>query len=363
MHKILIPVTYFGPQGGFRVLSELANHWLNMGCQVEFLAYRGSPTPSFPTNAAVTWYDNDGNTCIQNDLNGKRPRLKILWILRALTKAINKREYDIVLANQSLSAFPVYFSKACEKKFYYIQAYEPDYYAGHTFNKRVLRMLSRESYKLPLNKIVNAPIYFNYKEIKASRFVFPGIDFTKFKPGIKGPANKIILGCIGRIEPFKGTSFVLEAYHQLRNEFGPAIELHIAFGNKQLESVEQGIRIITVKNDIELAAYYNSASIIIAPGTIQLGAVHYPVIEAMACKTPVVTTGYHPADSNNSWIVPIKNSILIAEAVKNIISNPEATEKKVEKAFAEVQEFDWNIVAKKMLTYFNSPHLNPNYSA
>ncbi|MEO6732480.1 MAG: glycosyltransferase family 4 protein [Ferruginibacter sp.] len=351
--KILIPITYFAPQGGFRVLSELANHWIKLGHDVEFLVYKRSSGPAFPTTAKLTWYDNEGKIILQNDVNHKPPRLRIFSILLALKRAINTSSYDIILATQSLTAFPVYFSKRCDKKYYYIQAYEPEYYQTNSASSVLLKCLSKLSYKIKLLRIVNSPLYFDYKQIKANKFVFPGIDFTKFKPQPKTTDKKFIIGCIGRIEPFKGTAYVLEAYSKLKNDSGLDIELHIAFGDRALESIE-GVKVIRIKNDDELAKYYNSVNVIIAPGTIQLGAVHYPVIEAMACKTPVITTGYYPANADNAWIVPIKNSDSIVEAVKYIIDDPDSVNRKIEEGYSQIQEFDWNIVSKKMLAYFDS---------
>ena len=55
--------------------------------------------------------------------------------------------------------------------------------------------------------------------------------------------------------------------------------------------------------DSELADYYRSIDILIAPSFLQLGAYHYPVIEALACGTAVITAGYLPGNKYNSWIL------------------------------------------------------------
>ncbi|WP_341479706.1 glycosyltransferase [Clostridium algidicarnis] len=68
--------------------------------------------------------------------------------------------------------------------------------------------------------------------------------------------------------------------------------------------------------DDNLADYYRNLDILVAPGHIQLGAIHYPVIEAMACNVPVITTGYYPANDENSFIVPVKRPDKIAEISK-----------------------------------------------
>lgn len=348
--KILIPLTSFGNSGGFRVLSELANNWIKSGHSVTFLSHESGIVPYFPTVGELLWYNNDGEI-FKKKGSCKRSRLRLIGVLISLRKAINKLEYDVIIANQCFTSFPVSFSKKCDKKFYYIQAYEPEYYIGKGVQSKFLNLLSKLSYSLNLNKIVNSPLYFNYEEIKANKCVYPGIDFKKFKPDVKEEsANVFIIGCIGRIEPIKGTSYVLDAFEKLKKT-NKNIELHVAFGSKDLEKVE-GLKVIDIKNDKELAHYYNSVNVIVAPGTYQLGAVHYPVIEAMACKTPVITTGYLPANYSNSWIVPIKDSDAIKEAILDIIKSPDYLNVRVEKAFTDIQEFGWEIVAEKMLSYF-----------
>lgn len=349
--KILIPLISFGKGGGFRVLSELANHWIKMGHSVEFLVYQSSSEPNFPTDAKIFWYNNKGLIFEENCLNLKKHKLRLIGVLFSLRKAINKSDYDLVLATQCFTAFPTAFSKKCEKKFYYIQAYEPEYYPGRNLQSYILRNLSRLTYKLRLERIVNSPLYFNYEEIKSSKYVYPGLDFTKFYPRIKNNSDKFIIGSIGRIEPYKGTSYVLDAFNELRSVY-KNIELHIAFGDIELDKIE-GIKVINIKNDIELAEYYNNVNVIVAVGTYQLGAVHYPVIESMACKTPVITTGYLPADNSNSWLVPIKDSNAIKNAILDIMGSPDYLKQRIENGFMQVQEFNWEIVSKKMIKYFS----------
>lgn len=58
--RILVPILGFAPQGGYRVLSELANAWINMGHHCTFLIPASSPDPYFPTLANVVRVDRQG---------------------------------------------------------------------------------------------------------------------------------------------------------------------------------------------------------------------------------------------------------------------------------------------------------------
>lgn len=349
--KIIIPLLgTFGKSGGFRVLSQLANLWINDNHEVVFLSYINAEDPYFPTDAKILYYDNSGNIKTQKNKQYPKALLGMFSLREALRKALNKLEADIVLANHSFTALPVKKSTIKAKKFYYVQAYEPEYYYHNTIKDKIYKAISKKSYKLGLNIIVNAPMYMDYKEIKTDKFVFPGLDLNIFTPKQKNKdTDKFILGTIGRLEEYKGTKYVLDAFSLLRKELGEKIELHIAFGEDSFKLIE-GVTVIFPNGDKELAEYYNSLNAYISAGLVQLNAVHYPVIESMACKTPVITTGYLPANLENAWIVPIKDAVEIKNKVLEILDSNSSI--KTENAYREIQQFDWKNVSGKMLSYF-----------
>lgn len=353
--KILIPLTTgFGPQGGWRVLSQLANHWIIQGHSVSFLVHQSSRLPYFPTEATILWFDNKGNINNKNDLNCKLPYGRYFAISYGLIRALKKQNYDIVLATLSLTTWPIFLSKIKTRKFYYVQAYEPYYYPLNRFINLFYRMLSKSSYYLGFEIIVNSEYYFRYKGIRTNKCVHPGIDLSVFFPKqvkIISAKEKIILGTIGRIEKYKGTHSILEAFQKLKQDTNLKIELHIAFGNSELEKID-GVKVFNFNGDFQLANYYRSLDIYICAGTYQLGAVHYPVIESMACGVPIITTGYYPSTTQNTWMVNTNSSNEIVESVIAIVNNPTEVIQKVEKGLKDVIQFDWAKVSKKMLTIF-----------
>jgi len=350
--KIIIPlVGGFGNAGGWRVLSQLANFWIEMGEEVVFLVHKKTNKPYFPTSAKLVYYNNEGVLSGTQDIEYPAPKLGALSLRKSLKKALDKMEGDVILANHSFTAGPVKKSSIKAKKFYYVQAYEPEYYYRNSFKDKLYKIISRKSYKLGLNIIVNAPMYRDFKEIKTDMYVFPGLDLDNFKPEEKEKNEKIILGTIGRLEEYKGTTYIVEAFKNIRKKLGDNVELHVAFGDAKLAN-EEGITLVIPKGDSELAKYYNSLDIYICAGTLQLQAVHYPVIEAMACKIPVITTGYLPADESNAWVVPVKNSEAIEDEVYALINSEISG--KVNKAYQDIQIFKWHEVSSKMLDYFKN---------
>lgn len=356
--KIIIPLAVqFGSQGGYRVLSELANNWLKQGHEVIFLVYKNYDKPYFPTQAKIVKYNAYGEL-VKNDVTtNDKNFLGTIQLRKALKKALDKLSADVVLATQCFTAAPVYKSKIQSKKFYYIQAYEPDFYDKKNIKDFIYRKIAKRSYLYPITKIVNSEMYFDYKEIKSDKVVYPGLDLDVFhqKKDKLLFKKKFIIGTIGRLEKIKGTSYILEAFEVLKKKYSNDIELHIAFGDKEWGNIE-GVKFFNPKGDKELSDFYRSIDIYICASTFQLQAIHYPVIESMSCKTSLVTTGYYPSNENNSYIVKVKNSEEIVAAVQHIINNPDVAEQKAQIALKEVKQFDWNEVSVKMINYFRDEY-------
>ena len=361
--KILIPITDFGHGGGGRVLSRLASAWTAAGHPTDFLVDVRSSKPYFPTDAGVHRFNSKGlvGRNFSNELTFSSSG-NALSIYGGMYLGLNQigRNYDVILANHSLTTWPVRFARTgTAKKFYYIQAYEPEYFAlESSWKSTILRRFSEWSYSLALRQIANAPIYIDHPSIRAKTWIPPGLDLSVFKrrsvaPHFKNSEAKIIIGTIGRKEATKGTVYVLDAFARL-HAMNPRFRLRVAFGNlPEGWSQQPGVEVIVPQGDAELAAYYRSVDILAAPGTVQLGACHYPVLEAMASGTPVVTTGYLPASTENSWIVPVRNSDGIVNAILDIVATPELElERRLNLAYTAVQRFSWQQVAQDFLDSF-----------
>ena len=348
--KILIPIFGFSKEGGFRVISQLANYWLKNGHEVEFIVFNNASIPYFPTNAKIQKIDKNGLLTSEID----QYSLDVFRSIFLLRKGINqlKNHYDIVLATYSLTTYSILGSKNKAKRFYYIQAYEPEMF-GMMKGKIVyiLQFLSWLSYFLPFTRIVNSDLYRRYKNIKSDFIVMPGIDLSVFYPKkiISSPILKI--GCIGRIERHKGTIYILEAFIKLVETY-PSMQLIVAFGDITNEALHSNIKVINPKNDNELADFYRDVDIIVTGSFIQLGAIHYPVIESMACNTPVINCGYYPSNHENSWIVTPKDSNSIYNAILEIINNNAKAVKKSKLALSTISQFEWEIVSSKMIYCF-----------
>jgi glycosyltransferase involved in cell wall biosynthesis len=268
-------------------------------------------------------------------------------------KAIPKDSYDVIIANHSLTTYPVLRAGVTKKTLYYIQAYEPEMYRlmGGAKNY-ILSFLSLLSYKIKLFTVVNADVYTNHKWITSKRVLYPGVDFGLFyskntNAEDKKSADKIIIGTIGRLEVFKGTIYILQAFSIIKQKF-PNAELHVAFGDADDFKEYKDIYCFQPHGDEALGDFYRSLDYYICAGFIQLGAFHYPVAEAMSCGVSVITTSYYPANDTNAWITKPRDPEDIAEKFSTAHENMEQRKQKIKKGFEAVQQFDWKVVTKKL---------------
>lgn len=354
--RILIPILGFGRAGGYRVLSEMANAWTRAGHRVTFLCPDSSEPPYFPTVAQILWVSGSGRTAPETAGSSSSGGL---YNLKALFRGLRNLEedYDVVLANHSLTAWPVAIAcRKAKRKFYYVQAYEPEYYVGRGTLKGIfVACIAALSYHLPLFRVVNSPIYYRYRNLRAGVHVPPGIDNEHFRPTEASENRRtegtFTIGCIGRSEPEKGIRYVLEAFEELHKR-DQRFELKVAFGNLPAGWEHPRAEVVTPRSDSELADFYRALDVLVAPGTTQHGAPHYPVLEGLACGVAVVTTGYLGATEANAWIVANRSVSDIVMAIRQIQAQPSLGAAKA-KLF-DANAYRWDAVAHQMQSLFHA---------
>ena len=105
--KILIPIFSFAKSGGMRVLSQLANYWIDMGNEVDFVSYCISDKPYYPTNAKIRWINENGEETQNLMKNKYKVRRPFLMGLKKYLKK-NSKSFDVVLANHNAGAWTIF---------------------------------------------------------------------------------------------------------------------------------------------------------------------------------------------------------------------------------------------------------------
>lgn len=171
---------------------------------------------------------------------------------------------------------------------------------------------------------------------------------------IKVPESDILF--FGRISPYKGIEYFIEAVQKLRNEF-PAIRAIIAGSGKfyfDISAIEREPSFTIINKFIqsdELVALIKATKIVVCPYTdaTQSGV----AMTAFVFNKPVIATntgGFRDVivDGVNGYLVPVKDSIAIYEKAKLLLNEPELLKEMTEniKEQGKTGEFAWSTIAK-----------------
>jgi len=347
--RIIIPIIGFAKSGGMRVLSGIADGMIKNGYDVIFICPKNNSVPYFPTRAKIITYNLK-----YSNIKYIRVIENLFMMWHKLNKVVCKN--DVVLANHSFTAWPVAFTKKC-RKYYYVQAYEPDFYSNF-----FAKTLSRLSYKLKLNIIVNAAYYAEQYDIfKGAPVLLAGVDLlnivpnstdsieNKYKSVISGD-KELIIGCIGRDQEWKGTSVAIDSFLRFRNSnHNVKCKMKVAFFLPSKYEDIEGVINEQPHGDTNLINFYKSVDIFLAPGYLQLGALHYPILESLACGVPIIHCGYKPGDSNNSWIVSPKNITEIVNNIYHILNSYDKAIQKIKLGIETSKSYSWENVASNFI--------------
>lgn len=190
-----------------------------------------------------------------------------------------------------------------------------------------------------------------------------GVDFKFFHPNVN-PALSVTqnhrLLFVGRLEKRKGLEYLLQALPAVLASYPETELVVVGFGPlknyyQQLTvklGISNSVRFVGAVPNDELAGYYTSATIYIAP-TIGREAMGIVLIEAMACGLPVIAshiTGYDEVIENgvNGILVPPGNSEKLGEKIIQLLGSKTTREKLAEQALLRSKDFEWSKIAREV---------------
>lgn len=156
---------------------------------------------------------------------------------------------------------------------------------------------------------------------------------------------------------------LLEAYNKLKKERNIEYMLVIAGGKGDgyddmchylsSNGLEGSVKLCGCVSNEELLLLYNSADLFVYPSIYE--GFGLPVIEAMACGTPVVTSNVSSLPEvagDAAVLVDPYNVDDIANAIYNVINDNELRESLIDKGLKRAKEFSWEKAAKETLEVF-----------
>jgi glycosyltransferase involved in cell wall biosynthesis len=202
------------------------------------------------------------------------------------------------------------------------------------------------------------------KKYKNKITVIPnGIDLELFNSNGKKKFEDILLfvSILDKHHKFKGFDYLLDSLKIVVKKYSK-IKL-LVIGEGELKNyyskkasymdLEGNVIFLGQKNQDEVAKYCNKASIFILP-SIDIEGFGIVLLEAMACKIPVIATDIvgvvsEVIQNNCGIIVKPRDSQALAEAIIRLLKNPKLAKKMGENGRILVEEkYGWEKIAKKV---------------
>jgi len=298
---------------------------------------------------------------------------RISWIISILIKNLKKR-YNIIHGQANLGGLPTKLIGMITKT--------PTVFTVHGSGL----LVSKELWRGPTSKInkfiekfLQTGIKYN-KEISVdTRFckfknrnkpiVIPnGVDIKKFdKINVKKEKNFFKILFVGRLHPQKGLKYLIEATNIIKNKLKNVKIYIIGSGEteKELKEMTKNLKIdniIKFRGKIlgeKLIKEYKSSHLFVLPSIFE--GQPLTLLEAWAAKLPVLVTNVGDNDKflvngKNGWIIPYKNSKILADKLLKIIKiDKNKLENIGKEGYNLVKEkYSWNTMVEKTVKVYKS---------
>jgi glycosyltransferase involved in cell wall biosynthesis len=168
---------------------------------------------------------------------------------------------------------------------------------------------------------------------------------------------------VGTVQPRKNYERLIQALAQLHQR-GYTIDLVIAGGKGWLDNpiyetvqqtgMEQYVHFIGFVDDEDLPALYSAAECFAFPSLYE--GFGLPVLEAMACGTPVVTSNVSSLPEvagDAALLVDPYDTLAIVQAIRSILDDTVLRSQLVDKGYHQVGHFSWIESARKLRQIYN----------
>ena len=170
----------------------------------------------------------------------------------------------------------------------------------------------------------------------------PGLGPDGERLDLGGPA---ILG-LGTIEPRKNLARLVEAWRSLADELGLVLAGSEGWGDRP-DLADARIRRLGYVPDTEIGKLYRGAAVLVYPSLYE--GFGMPIVEAMACGTPVVASD-HPSLDEACGDAAVRVDPLDAEAIGAGIRDAVARrDELVPLGLAHAERFSWERTGRAML--------------
>lgn len=330
--------------GGVRVIVELANKAVEHGYDVSII------------------YPNikEDNISFKIDKKVKLEKIgkssfKVLNFINFFSYIRRKKDEIIITTDPIVSLFTRIFPKKC-KKIRFCQGNDYELFDDlrvlkNKVNLYFYKILTKFSYKDKGTEYVfNSKIVYE-KFLENSqrndiplRIIHPSVNNQIFFNQEIRKKDEINIGIVARKNPSKGFYEFLKAIDLLENNIKKKINSLYIISHDDLSEFKlekrENIKIITPKNDIEIASAYNNCHIFVSASWFE--GFGLPPLEAMKCGCAVITSdskgvNEFAIDGENCLMFQPKNVEQLKERLEYLILNSEKREE-LQNAYLKLQK-------------------------
>jgi len=241
-----------------------------------------------------------------------------------------------------------------------------------TVNQKILRTqelrlnhVKREEKIIFCDSLTTKNDLIRYYQIKSERIIvnYPGVNLIKPTENQinqtlkKYKINKPFLLSVGKIEPRKNLSQLIDAFKKLNNH---SLTLAIVgiqgwdtSVNQLIDTKEKNIKFLGFVNDQELYSLYSACVAFVFPSLWE--GFGYPLVEAMNLNTPIICSDILPfreIAQNAALYFDVSNPQDLINKIKNIVSDNQLRKKLTENGKIRAKLFNWknyyNILIKTL---------------
>lgn len=311
------------------------------------------------------------NKLIQNICVDNRPTSLpiinfLVEVLNTIKLALSFKREDILLFTDPLSFNTLASLFVKNKKYVIFYHYEKD-----PFYYRILPIISYSSVLNGFDGIICIS-NFSLLQLKPLRVdsgkckvIYCGTNRKIFKPTHNKMYEFEYILSVGSEEPRKNMKNVLKAISILRKEFPKIFLLKVGRVNdKNRANTLKYVKKYGLSNNViftdyieetDLPKIYSGAKLLLFPSLLE--GFGLPIVEAMSCGCPVVTSNINPMKEligDKQITVDPHNPKAIADECKKIIENKEYRENLIQIGLERAKKFDWSITTKEILKYIDS---------
>jgi phosphatidylinositol alpha-mannosyltransferase len=206
------------------------------------------------------------------------------------------------------------------------------------------------------------------------RLIPNGIPFEMFAAPVSPPEHlrdrRPTILFVGRLEPRKGVQVLLRSFQALKRRM-PSLRLVIVGDGSMAARLRRWAQEHELQDVLfegyqpreVLPAYYQRADVFCAP-SIENESFGITLLEGMAAGRPVVATEGNGSSTlgrngETGLVVRAGDEVALADALERLLEDDGLAERLGVAAQQRAREFDWSIVAAKIIDYYKEVSLKP----